>query len=191
MHFRQGRGGLTRRDVLKGLGAAGIGAAAGVAAHGFLYERHHLTVVREALHVAGWPDTLDGLRIGFVTDVHRSGMVPHEMIARAVKLVMEDRPDVIVLGGDYVTNRDRRFVIPAAEALAGLSAPHGLFAVLGNHDDERDTAAALAPAGVELLRDARTSIDLPRPQQEIDHAFWFACHGGQRQTAEYLLDRSR
>jgi ankyrin repeat protein len=26
-------------------------------------------------------------------------------------------------------------------------------------------------------------------RDEINHAFWNACHGGQRQTAEYLLDR--
>jgi hypothetical protein len=26
-------------------------------------------------------------------------------------------------------------------------------------------------------------------QDEMDRAFWFACHGGQRETAEYLLDR--
>lgn len=29
----------------------------------------------------------------------------------------------------------------------------------------------------------------PPGQDEIDRAFWFACHGGQRQTAEFLLER--
>lgn len=158
MRSSEGPAGLTRRSVLKGLGAAGIGVATGVAAHGFLYERHRLAVVRETLAVAGWPAALDGIRIGFLTDVHRSAMVPHDMVARAVALVMAEAPDLIVLGGDYVTNRDRRFVGPAFEALAGLSAPQGVFAVLGNHDDERDTTAALAPHGFALLRDARTAI---------------------------------
>ena len=37
-----------------------------------------------------------------------------------------------------MTNRDPRFIQPAADALARLAAPHGVFAVLGNHDDERD-----------------------------------------------------
>lgn len=31
--------------------------------------------------------------------------------------------------------------------------------------------------------------DPPPTQQEIDHAFWQACHGGQRRTAEFLLAR--
>jgi ankyrin repeat protein len=32
--------------------------------------------------------------------------------------------------------------------------------------------------------------DTPPPKGDIDNAFWCACHGGQRATAEYLLDRS-
>ncbi len=31
--------------------------------------------------------------------------------------------------------------------------------------------------------------DAAPPQSEIDRAFWGACHGGQRETAEFLLDR--
>jgi predicted MPP superfamily phosphohydrolase len=71
---------------------------------------------------------------------------------------MAHAPDLIILGGDYVTNRDRRYIQPAAEALAGLSAPQGVFAILGNHDDDREVPAALIGAGFEVLKDARTQI---------------------------------
>jgi hypothetical protein len=47
-------------------------------------------------------------------------------------------------------------------------------------------AAALGLMG--HLEDAFGAAILP-PQEEITHAFWSACHGGQRQTAEYLLAR--
>jgi predicted MPP superfamily phosphohydrolase len=73
---------------------------------------------------------------------------------------MAERPDLIVLGGDYVTWGDRQYVDPAAEALAALSAPNGVFAVLGNHDDDREMPAALARRGVEVLRDARTHLTI-------------------------------
>ena len=117
-------------------------------------------MTEQTLDVAGWPTALSGLRIGFLTDLHRSATVSHEMIARAVDLVMARQPDLIIVGGDYVTNRDRRFVQPAAEALAKLAAPHGVFAVLGNHDDERDVPAALQATGFTVLRDARTQISI-------------------------------
>ena len=151
---------LSRRTLLRGLGAVALGSAAGTAAHGFLYERHHIRLTEQTLDVAGWPSSLAGFRIGFLTDLHRSTTVSHEMIAGAVDLVMAQRPDLIVIGGDYVTNRDHHFVQPAAEALAGLSAPHGVFAVLGNHDDERETAVALTDAGFAVLKDARTQLSV-------------------------------
>ena len=153
-------GAVTRRTALKAVAAGGIGALTGAAAHGYLYERYALSVTRETLHVAGWPETLAGLRVGFLTDLHRSQTVSHEMIAAAVRLVMAERPDLIVLGGDYVTWGDRRYVQPAAEALAPLSAPNGVIAVLGNHDDDRDMPAALTARGFVVLRDARTQLTI-------------------------------
>jgi uncharacterized protein len=152
--------GVSRRDLLKGAAATGIGAAAGAFAHGYVYERHHLGLTRETLHVSGLPAALSGLRIGFITDVHRSDAVPHELIARAVTMLMKEAPDLVVLGGDYVTWGDRHFVVPAAEALGPLSAPHGVYAVLGNHDDDRDMPAALGASGAVVLRDARTRLTI-------------------------------
>jgi predicted MPP superfamily phosphohydrolase len=151
---------VTRRDVLKALAAAGIGVATGGGSYGYLYERHHVGVVRETLEVSGLPHAHAGLRIGFITDLHRSHTGTHELVAGAAELVMADRPDLIVLGGDYVTNADRRYMTPAAEALAPLSAPHGVFAVLGNHDDDRDMPAALSAKHFIVLRDARTRITI-------------------------------
>ena len=144
--------------MLKGLAAAGVGAVTGAAAHGYLYERRRIELTTETLPIPGLPAALAGLRIGFLTDVHRSQTVSHEMVDAAVRLLMAQAPDLIVLGGDYVTWGDRRFVGPAAEALAPLTAPHGVLAVLGNHDDDRDMPAALAARGFTVLRDARTQL---------------------------------
>ena len=89
---------LSRRTLLQGLGVVALGTAAGTAAHGFLYERHHIELTEQTLDVAGWPSSLAGLRIGFLTDLHRSTTVSHQMIARAVDLVMAHQPDLIVVG---------------------------------------------------------------------------------------------
>jgi len=164
---------LSRRDVLKYLGGAVIGAASGGAAHGFLYERHHLELTRSAFPVPGLPEALRGVRVGVLTDIHHSQTVPREMVAAAVKMLMAEKPDLIVLGGDYVSWRDRRYVHSAADALAPLSAPHGVIAILGNHDDDRDMPAALAAKGFIVLKDARTRLTIR--DEPIDFAgvrFW-------------------
>jgi uncharacterized protein len=151
---------VTRRTVLKGLVASGVGAATGTSAYGYLYSRHQLEVTRQTMQVVGLPPALAGLRIGLLTDVHRSRWVSHEDVRDAVAALMAERPDLIVLGGDYVTWGDRQFVVPAAESLAPLSAPHGVFAVLGNHDDDHEMPAALEKNGVEVLKDACTHLTI-------------------------------
>src|SRR5262249_43257372 len=164
---------LTRRAVLKTLATTGVGAVAGGGAYGFMYGRHALEVTRATLAIHKLPAALDGLRVGLLTDVHRSSLVPHEDVAAAVTALMNERPDLIILGGDYVTWGDRRFVIPCAEALAPLSAPHGIFAILGNHDDDHDMPAALIKNGVEVLKDARTRVTIRNEKLDlVGIRFW-------------------
>jgi predicted MPP superfamily phosphohydrolase len=151
---------ITRRTLLKGLVATGVGAATGASAYGFLYARHQLGVTRESIGVSGLPTALDGLRIGLMTDIHRSRWVSREDVSDAVTMLMAERTDLIILGGDYVTLLDRQYVGPAADALAPLSAPNGVFAILGNHDDDHDMPAALAKNGVQVLKDARTHLTI-------------------------------
>ena len=149
---------VSRRDMLKGLLVTGIGTITGTGAYGFLYEQHDLRVTRETIPVVGLPMALGGLRIGLLTDVHRSRFVSHEHVTDAVNALMNERPDLVVLGGDYVTRADRQYVGPSAEALAPLAAPYGVFGILGNHDDDREMPAALARKNVHVLKDARTRV---------------------------------
>jgi uncharacterized protein len=149
---------ITRRTALKGLLATGVGTVTGSGTYGYLYERHALGVTRERVPVVGLPPALAGLRIGLLTDVHRSRWVSNEDVAHAVGAMMAERPDLIVLGGDYVTWGNRQYVKPSAEALAPLSAPHGVFGILGNHDDDHDMPAALTRINVQMLKDARTRV---------------------------------
>ncbi|MGQ0735179.1 MAG: metallophosphoesterase [Acidobacteriota bacterium] len=150
---------VTRRNALKSAIAAGVGVATGRLAYGVGYERHRLALIQHEVPVIGLPPALDGFRIGLITDIHHSATVSADHVARAAELLRRASPDLIVLGGDYVTFGDRAFVEPVAELLAPLAgAPHGSFAVLGNHDDDRDMPSALARRGFTVLKDQRTTI---------------------------------
>jgi uncharacterized protein len=158
---------VSRRAVLRGFVGASVGTATGAVAYGYAYARHHLQLVRASLPVSGLPPALHGLRIGLITDLHHSETVPREDVEAAAGLLMQQRPDLIVLGGDYVTWGNRAFVTPGAEALRQLTAPHGVFAVLGNHDDDRDMPAALDRQGFTVLKDARTRITIDQEHLDI------------------------
>ncbi|HXD15485.1 MAG TPA: metallophosphoesterase [Vicinamibacterales bacterium] len=149
-----------RRTALRAIAAAGVGTVTGTVSYGVAYERHHIGVTDAALPVSGLAPPLDGLRIGFLTDIHHSAMVPADDVRRAVDLIGAARPDLIVLGGDYVTWGDRAYVGPVAELLSPLTAPYGVFAILGNHDDDRDMPAALTAKHIQVLKDARTRLEI-------------------------------
>src|SRR5262249_18365061 len=164
---------ITRRAALKTLASTGIGALAGTGSYGFLYGRHALAVTRATIAVNKLPPRLNGLRIGLITDIHRSAWLGHEDVVAAVSALMNERPDLIVLGGDYVTWGNRQYVGPSAEALAPLSAPHGIFGILGNHDDDHDMPAALGRNGVQMLKDARTRLTIKNEALDfVGIRFW-------------------
>jgi predicted MPP superfamily phosphohydrolase len=164
---------ISRRTALKAFLATGIGTVTGGAAYGYLYGREALELTQATVAVDGLPAALSGLRIGLMTDVHRSQWVAHDDVRRAVSLMMSASPDLIVLGGDYVTWGDRHYVGPSAESLSGLSARFGVFGILGNHDDDHDMPAALAKQGVQMLRDARTRLVINgEPLELAGIRFW-------------------
>jgi predicted MPP superfamily phosphohydrolase len=164
---------VSRRTALKTAMAGGIGLVTGTAAYGYSAARHALDVTRATLPVRGLPPTLAGVRIALLTDFHRSETVSHEQIAAAAALTNALAPDLIVLGGDYVTLKDQRYVTPAADALAALRAPAGVFAILGNHDDDRNMPAALEKHGFTVLKDARTRVTLRgEPIELAGIRFW-------------------
>jgi len=151
----------TRRAALRGLLATGAGLAVGRVGYGVAYERHQIRLEHADLRVVGLPPALDGLRIGLITDVHVSASVADDDIRSAVRLLTDARPDLLALGGDHVTDLDTTRAVPAADLLAPLAdAPHGAFAVLGNHDDDRVVPAALVSRGFTVLKDARTRLTI-------------------------------
>jgi predicted MPP superfamily phosphohydrolase len=171
---------VSRRTALRALAAGGIGAMTGGGAYGYYYARRALTTTHATVSVAGLPQALAGLRIGFITDVHHSRWVSTDDVANAVAALMKEQTDLIVLGGDYVTwggdgakRGDRAYVAASAEALGGLSAPLGVFGILGNHDDDHDMPAALESRGIQILKDARTRLSIRHEALElVGIRFW-------------------
>lgn len=165
---------LSRRDALRALAATGVGLAAAPIAYGVAYERHRLALVEADVPVSGLPPEHDGLRIGLITDIHHSATVSAADVTRAVHMLKAARPDMVILGGDYVTYGNRAYVHPVAELLAPLAeTTHGSFAVLGNHDDDRDMAAALTKNRFAVLKDQHSRVVIKgEPLDLVGIRFW-------------------
>jgi hypothetical protein len=138
---------------------AALGAGAAAAVWWIAWHEPRRLVLREhTLQLHDWPQSLDGLRVGALSDLHAG--LGHTNLARvreAVALLNAQRPDLICLLGDYLDSThfgkgkaDRGEI---ATELARLHAPLGRFAVLGNHDWK-----AAGGAMGDALRDARLTV---------------------------------
>ena len=124
------------------------------------WHKKPLVVERQDVRLRDLAPAFDGYRIAFLTDLHYSAVVPRAWIARAVAVAMELAPDLILLGGDYVSHRPD-YTGALVDLLRPLTAPDGVLAVLGNHDHYVGAVAvrdALARAGVAELWNTAVTI---------------------------------
>ena len=145
---------------MRGLAAAGLVGMSGTAAYASLFEIHDYELTETEIFIRELPAAFENFRIVQVSDVHHSSLVPLEEVRRVVELAERARGDMVVLTGDYTTAR-RRYIEPCAEALGTLSAPAGVWAVLGNHDHYTDgelTRRALVRRGIGVLDNAHTEV---------------------------------
>ena len=102
------------------------------------------------------------VRVALITDTHLSGPDNSpERMARIVAMVNGLKPDLVLLGGDYIGDEKGGATYDAAESIAPLAALRarlGVVAVLGNHDDRRHALVSrkewrrlFAGIGVSLL----------------------------------------
>src|SRR5882724_6420998 len=101
------------------------------------YARHveptWLEVNRLSVPIRDLPRAFDGFRVVQLSDLHCGPKVTDGYLAEAVDLALAERPDLIVLTGDFI-HKGFHHIERAAASVRRLRAPHGVFAVLGNHD---------------------------------------------------------
>ncbi len=180
---------LTRRDILKALAAFGL---TGTGFGGYaLAEPFRDIVTRYALTPKGWPAGLR-LRIAIIADLH--ACEPWVSAGRIEALVAQTnalQPDATLLLGDYVAGyRIARFgrAVPHkdwAAALAGLKAPLGVHAVLGNHDWWEDREVQRRRKGPVAAGLALEAVGIPVYENKAvrlvkdGKPFWIAGLGDQ------------
>jgi predicted MPP superfamily phosphohydrolase len=122
----------------------------------------HLHVDHKTMALAGASGRRP-LRVGFVSDVHAGPLTDPRLLHDAVGRMAEAAPDLLLLGGDYVSLHASDISVLAA-LLATLRPSLGTYGVFGNHDLWQDDVAisqALAEAGVLLLVNEERRLPVP------------------------------
>ena len=165
---------------------------------GFWYEPSTLRVQGETISVPDWPTACRGKRIAILADLHVGS--PYKGLDSLESLVEETngaKPDLILLPGDFVIQGivGGRFVTPenAAKVLAGLHAPMGVYAVLGNHDwwlDAERVEQALSQNGITVLEDRSIQLVAGECQLQLVGIsdYWEGPHDIDKALQEVVSD---
>jgi uncharacterized protein len=163
--------------------------------------------------VRGLHPDLEGFRIALLTDLHAGEGTPLWLIRRAVRLAMREQPHLVALTGDFAADDAPSFE-PVLGALRGLRAPHGVWAVPGNHDYnvgigrwhrelqrhphirnltnaariERVGQARLCVAGVDDWTEGQPRMDVLPPPEERDFTLLLAHDPDQAERARRTCD---
>jgi len=120
-----------------------------------------LELVRRTIALPHLPEELDGLSIVHLSDFHFTGRVGKAYFREVVARANELRADLVAVTGDLADHQQWIEWIP--EILGGLSAPCGVYAVLGNHDarvDPQRIREAVRRAGLVDLGSRWLQIEL-------------------------------
>jgi len=151
---------VSRRQFLRGALSVPLVGLSAASAYATLIEPYNYLISETDVYINDLPERFENYRITQLTDLHHSRILGIDEVRRVVQLAQQTKPDMFVLTGDYSTSY-RRYIEPCTEALGILSAPEGVWAVLGNHDHYTDaelTTRALKRQHISVLDNQNTSL---------------------------------
>ncbi len=102
--------------------------------YGMTLGKYNYKVIKKKLAYQRLPKSFDGFKILHITDIHSGSLDNKEKIEGAIDLINQQEFDVLLFTGDIVNNfhweMDKWYDVFSKIK----QAPHGNFAVLGNHD---------------------------------------------------------
>ncbi len=134
-----------------------------------LLEPNRPRIVRKDIALRRWPARLEGFTIALLSDFHYDPYFSVHPLRSAIGMVNDVRPELIVFAGDFVSVplfgdpvAAASAAEPCAQLLQQMHAPHGLWAVMGNHDAATDPArvtGSLRDVGIRVLCNQSVPIE--------------------------------
>ena len=98
------------------------------------------------------PKAFEGFRIAFISDLHYKSLFKEKGLNSLVNLLIAQKADVLLMGGDYQEGCE--YVEPLFAALSRVKTPMGTYGVMGNNDYERchdDIVRTMEHYGMHVL----------------------------------------
>ena len=143
---------------------------------GMTWGRYNFKKNYQDIFIRNWPTKLENYKIIQISDLHLGSFNNIDKLEEAVKIINNEKPDIVVFTGDLVNNYYHE-AIPYLHTLKKIKAKYGKFSVLGNHDycdyvmlkrdskewkiNFRELLNLQKKAGFDLLLNESRQISLP------------------------------
>lgn len=134
----------------------------GIVSYG-AWNARHPRVNHYDLSIPKQAGSIKQLHVVMVSDIHLGTIVHNDHLTKMVNTVNQLKPDLVLFAGDvFDENIESSNKQQVSDNFRKLSAPYGVFAVLGNHEyiggNAEEAIKYLGDAGVKVLRDSSQEI---------------------------------
>lgn len=128
----EGEAGVSRSIFLSWMGVAVGGGLFGSLLYGFS-NKYNYKIRRVSLKYDNLPSSFKGMKILQISDIHSGSFTQKEAVEHGIQKALNLKPDIILFTGDLVNNESSEMV-PYMDVFNKLTAPMGVYSILGNHD---------------------------------------------------------
>jgi uncharacterized protein len=100
---------------------------------GIVSGAHDYRIIRRTLSIPNLTSEFEGFTITHLSDIHTGSFWSKKAVAKGIQMVKELNSDAIFFTGDLVNNMATE-LDGWEELFSSITAKHGVFSVLGNHD---------------------------------------------------------
>jgi len=128
--------------------------------YGSIRNAYRYKIFRKKVSIKNLADSLEGLKIIQISDIHAGSFFSQAPLIRAVKLINEQEADLVFFTGDLVNDKAEE-MDDFLKVLDKISAKHGVFSVFGNHDYGHHTdwpSEAEKSANLERLKEVHRQL---------------------------------
>jgi predicted MPP superfamily phosphohydrolase len=125
--------GISRSEFLMQAGLVAAAVPLATMSFGIVSGAHDYRIRRVRVPLANLPKSFDGIRIGQLSDIHSGSFFNRVAVQGGVDMLLREKPDVVFFTGDLV-NDSADEMRDYFDIFKKVTAPMGVYSVLGNHD---------------------------------------------------------
>ena len=134
-----------------------------------LYDYYTVSIRITEYKNASLPDTFNNFKLVLISDIHADEFTNDARLERFVKKINSTNPDLVLIGGDFITSTPN-YIETAATYVGKIKSKYGVYSCVGDHDNWayrndvskslKEITQALQRHNVEMINNEQRTINV-------------------------------